>query len=126
MAVRPDLVRRLALGQRDDHCNWHGIRHKKNQGSDDQERQRARAEHSLQTVIREVRHDDCVRHHAEDVENDLDGNQFLARPEQALRQGRGAAEDQRLGKIQFEHAQQNKQEVDGHGAVEAGQLNFKT
>jgi hypothetical protein len=126
VAFGPNLVRRLAFGHRNDDRNWNCVREEKNQGRDEQQRQRARPEHPLQIVISEVRQDDGVCHHAEDVENDLDRNQFLPRSEQALCQGRGAAKHQRLGKIQFEHAQQNKQEVDRHGAVDAGQLNFET
>ncbi len=56
----------------------------------------------------------------------FDRNRLLPRSEQALCQGCGAAQNQRLGKVQFEHTQQNEQEVDGHGAVDAGQLNFET
>ena len=126
VAFRPDLVGRLAFGHRDDHGNRDRVRQEKDQGSDDQQRQRACPEHPLQIVIGEIRQDDCVRHHAEDVENDLDGDPFLPRSEKALRQRRRATNHQGLGKIEFEHAEQNEQEVDRHGAVNAGQLNLKT
>ena len=86
---------------------------------------RARSEHALQIVIGEVRQHDRIGHHAEDVEQDFERNEFLPCSKQALRQGCGAAEYQRLGKVQFEHAQQDEQKVHRHGAVEAGQLNFQ-
>jgi hypothetical protein len=125
VAFGPDLVRRFAFGQRNDDRHRDRVGHEENQGGHDQQRQCARAEHPLQIVIGEVRQNDGVRHHAEDVERDLDGSDLLARSRQALHQRRATANHQRFGKIQLEHAQQNEQEVHRHGAVEPGQLKFE-
>lgn len=105
MAFRPDFMRRFLFRHRNNNGHWNRIRQEENQRSDDQKRQRPRAQHTLQRVIGDVRQDDGIRHHAEDVEHNLQRNPLLPRSEQALRQRRSAAEHQRFRKIQLQDAQ---------------------
>ena len=74
VAFGRNLVRGLAFGYGDDDGDGNGVGDKENQGGHDEKRKRARAENALQIVIGEIGEDDGVRHHAEDVEYDLNGN----------------------------------------------------
>ena len=125
MAFGPDLMRRLVFRDRNDDGHWNRIRQEKDQRGDDQKRKRSGAEHALQRMIGEIREDDGIRHHAEYVEKNFKRNPLLPRSEEALRQSGGAAENQRLRKVQLQDAEQNEKKVDRHRAIEAGQSNLE-
>ena len=126
VALRPDLAARFALSQSNYDGDRQRVGEEKDQGRHHQQDRFARSEAGGQPVITQVGERAGVGHHAGYVEQDFDGVESFACLPDALHQACGAANQQRLRQAQFQHAQQNEQEIHRHGAVDAGQLHFQS